>query len=62
MTTKLAEEEIFLKDPNRWDIWNHGLQSRAVAGLLWDLINPENKDPNLFLPKLVKLDVKNYEK
>jgi len=62
MATKEAEE-IFLKNPDKWDAWNKQFQSRAVAALLWDLIDPTNEDDeDLFEHKAVQPNVKDYEK
>ena len=61
MATKASEEEVFLKDPDTWDIWNRHFQSRAVAALLWDQIDPKNDD-NPFETKPQQPDVKSYEK
>lgn len=62
MATRTAKAEIFLKTPDNWDTYNKQFQSRAVALMFWDLINPKDKDDNQFEPKPEQLNVKNYEK
>lgn len=61
MASKATKEEIFLDDPDKFYLWNKDLQTRAVAVMLWDLMNPENDDYP-FETKPKQPNMKDYEK